>query len=78
MIKIDYSVHRYSKIDILTALSIIGSIQLALRHPAYTGPSAELARRIASDLEIWLEQVAPDVAAIASMGWNPDFDIHKG
>ena len=31
----------------LTWMTVVGCVQLALRHPGYTGPSAEIARKFA-------------------------------
>lgn len=53
---------------------LLSQLQLALRHPQNTGPSAEAARQIARRLQ---SIVAPHgaLAAVAERGWNPDYDV---
>lgn len=34
--------------DALTWMTVLGCVQLALRHPEYTGPSSEVARNFAT------------------------------
>lgn len=52
---------------------LIGQLQLALRHPANTGPSAQIAKILALRLQ---SIVAPDgvLALIAARGWHAEYD----
>ncbi len=53
---------------------LLSQLQLALRHPENTGPTAEAASSIARRLQ---SIVAPHgaLAAVAERGWNPDYDV---
>lgn len=60
--------------DVVTAWIIIGQVQLALRHPKNTGPTAEIARRA---IEHMIQVVAPEgtvLRDVAEKGWNSDYD----
>jgi len=63
------------EIDMVTAICIIGSIQLALRHPKHNGPSAQIAHDFARDLQKIVVEKFPAAAFTLEAGWNPDFDI---
>lgn len=62
-------------LDIVTAMCIIGQIQLASRHPANTGESAAIAASFARQLQEMVVAVAPKNEQLIEKGWNPDFDI---
>lgn len=59
--------------DTPTAWTILGQLQLALRHPMNTGPSAERTRRLALEVQA---KIAPSGArkALADLGWDPRYD----
>lgn len=44
------------ELDIPSILAIIGSIELALRHPENTGPSTMVARLVAAKMALYLYQ----------------------
>lgn len=52
---------------------LLGQLQLALRHPANTGPTAEAAEQFARHLQSVLG-MPPQLAAIAEQGWDPGYD----
>lgn len=67
--------HIDMKIDPVTAMCVIGNIQLATRHPANNGPSLRFAIQFARDLEKELVKLMPDREAIFAMGWDPQYDL---
>lgn len=61
--------------DAITAWSLMSQLQLALRHPENTGPTADMARDTAQKM---IEVLAPPGTAlreVAEMGWDKDYDI---
>ncbi len=58
----------------LQAWTIFCQIQLALRHPENTGPTANIARAIAIQLARALAPT-PALAEVAKRGWDAKFDI---
>jgi hypothetical protein len=71
LLKTDFGI----TLDVLSALSVIGTIQLASRHPNYTGPSRAVAIAFALELQEKVAEIAPSMEVILSMGWNPAFDV---
>jgi len=63
------------EIDFLSAMCIIGNIQLASRHPKNTGPSRKIAELFARMLQKIVVEKRPDVAELLEKGWNPIFDV---
>ena len=61
--------------DCLTCICVIGAIQLATRHPKFTGPSRAIAEKYARQLQQCVEEKLPATGAVLQMGWNPEFDI---
>ena len=61
------------KLTALDAWAILSQIQLASRHPENTGPTRNIAERIARQLQ---EQIAttPALAQTAEAGWDPEYD----
>ena len=57
----------------LQAWSLLGQIQLALRHPQNNGPTGDIAREIALGIQ---EKVAPSpaLAEVARRGWDKRYD----
>lgn len=55
------------------AWTLIGVLQLVLRHPAMTGASGDMARRM-KDALIATVARSPTLAAVARMGDDPRFD----
>lgn len=60
--------------DLLTALSVVGSIQLAVRHPLYTGITREAAERFARCLQAVIADSYPQLKELMENGWNPEYD----
>lgn len=60
-----------------TAWILLSHLQLALRHPANTGPLAMLGRDLARSLR---DRLAPSGALreVFDRGWNPAFDVEAG
>lgn len=54
---------------------LIAQLQLALRHPANTGPAADLTSRFAHHLIDRLAEVLPETREIALKGFDPAFDL---
>lgn len=52
---------------------LFSQLQLALRHPANTGPSSDIARDVAERLQARLP-LAPAMATIAARGWQSEYD----
>jgi hypothetical protein len=62
-------------LDVTSALSLIGNLQLALRHPANKGPSAAIARRVIDGLIEKLNTVGLTATAeVARLGDNAAYD----
>jgi hypothetical protein len=55
------------------AWALLGQIQLACRHPMNLGPTRQIAEQIARQLQAAVA-TTPALAAVAEMGWNPDYD----
>ena len=59
----------------LQAFYLLASLQLALRHPGYTGPSADTVKDIAAELESELcTDERPAMKEVARRGWIPRHD----
>ena len=58
-------------IDRLTALVVIGQIQLALRHPNNRGRSAEIA---VDFVQLLAAKLPPTMQQTVEMGFDPSFD----
>jgi len=62
-------------LDLSCCLSLVGTLQLALRHPNMVGPSAQIAHRfIAGIIERMKESGLPAHAELMEMGNHPEFD----
>lgn len=62
------------ELSLLDAFTVLGQLQLALRHPDNTGPAAQIARRIAGRIEAGLPQGGA-IARVAQLGWDPGADL---
>lgn len=73
-----YELRRQSDIQLvispMDALCLLGTIQLALRHPKNIGPSSKVAREFAKRLE---ERIAINDRwkNLCAMGWDSQFDL---
>jgi hypothetical protein len=61
-------------LDRLTALTVIGHIQLALRHPANRGASSVIAREFITRLA---ERLPPAMRESVAMGFDPAYDRER-
>ena|SRR5258707_4004084 len=63
-------------LDLTAALCLIGNLQLALRHPAHTGPSAQVARMIIDGVIARLGEAGYLAhAEVARLGDDPAYDL---
>ena len=55
--------------------AVFSCLQLALRHPKNTGPTAQVAERVTRQFQ---QMLAPDpesaLAQVAEMGWDAEYD----
>lgn len=63
------------EINTMQALGLLGTVQLALRHPRFPRQQTGIwARRFAQDLQGQIVKNAPGLAFICDAGWQKDFD----
>lgn len=55
-------------------MGLIATVQLALRHPEFSGPTAERMREMVDGLIARIEAVHPPLAALLRLGDNPEYD----
>lgn len=55
-------------------VAVVGHLQLALRHPANTGPSPEAVREFLDAFLAKIESLDPTLAAIMALGDEPEYD----
>lgn len=60
--------------DALTAWCILSHLQLALRHPDNTGPTAQTAREVAEQIIATLTEPGTALRQVAEMGWDARYD----
>jgi len=66
-------------LDLTTALSLIGSLQLALRHPGNIGPSSQISRQfIDGIIGRMMDHGYPAHAELAQLGYDPAHDEPSG
>jgi hypothetical protein len=63
------------ELDVPQAMGLLGTLQLAMRHPNYGGNVRHAMGEIASQLEFALQGVGPATAELCQRGWAPDHDI---
>ncbi|MCA1991874.1 MAG: hypothetical protein LDL41_07490 [Coleofasciculus sp. S288] len=56
---------------------LLAQLQLAMRHPANTGPGSETIRTFAIELQQRLVELEPDLQAVLEKGWHPEFDVKQ-
>jgi len=56
------------------AMTILGHLQLAARHPKSVGPATRLVREIASTLQEEIGAIGPALKQLAAAGWDTAFD----
>jgi hypothetical protein len=59
--------------SIIDLLSIVGALQLSLRHPAYKGPSTKLIRLFIQKVKFHLV-AQPALTEVIERGFDPAFD----
>lgn len=62
------------EVDGLTAMILLGNIQLALRHKSNTGPSAEIVKEFGELLQNKLRGIDAVADLTMEMGWDPEYD----
>lgn len=62
------------QIPALDAHCVASAIQLACRHPHFTGPTRQIAERVARQIFNAIA-TTPALAALAEKGWDPDYDV---
>ena len=62
-------------VDLYTWISVLGMLQLALRHPGVQGSvTAVTVEHFGRALESKLGEVCPEATEIMAQGWNPIYD----
>lgn len=71
--------HPYLKLDLDwgTAIAILGSLQLSLRHPGNSGVSARLVRHFCDEFISRVERADPPLAQLLRMGDDPQYDLPR-
>jgi hypothetical protein len=63
------------ELDPIYLFVLVGTVQLALRHPGNRGQSSEMAREAAIAFQQRLGELDPTIAAALEQGWHPEFDV---
>jgi hypothetical protein len=63
----------FIEMDVLTAICVLGNIQLATRHPANTGPSVGYAVRWGRELQEKIVEKIPETIRDHGNGLGPQF-----
>jgi hypothetical protein len=59
----------------IEATSLIGAIQLVLRHPGFRGPSSQVVRDLAIALQQGIASASPALGDQLQLGWDPAHDV---
>ncbi len=62
------------EISKIEAFTLVGQLQLALRHSANVGPGSEIAKQFALKLQAAVANT-PVLHEVISRGWHKEFDI---
>ena len=62
-------------VDLMSAICIIGNIQIAGRHPKNNGPSRKIAEDFARSLQLRVAKLHPNTGGMIEKGWDPDYDV---
>ena len=62
------------ELDAFSWMCVLGALQLATRHPAYTGPSSDIVRRVARNIQEMIS-LNDNIAILLELGWDPQFDV---
>ena len=60
--------------SIVQAMGLLGTLQLALRHPKNTGGTSRYMRELAMRLEAFLGACGPATSRLCRLGWDPTAD----
>ena len=64
------------ELDPFTAFTIVGLMQLALRHPLMeSGEGAEVARELGRQIQTSLGDIDTTIFDALEWGWNPELDM---
>jgi len=63
--------------DPMTAWCVLGSLQLALRHPGHKGASAKIAERFARAIQASIAPPGTELGRLAERGWHAVFDVPR-
>lgn len=58
----------------IQAAAVLGTLQLALRHPRHIGPSAQIVRDIAGLLQAELQMQNAAILPYLNAGWHEEVD----
>jgi hypothetical protein len=61
------------KLSALDAWCVLATIQLACRHPEFTGSTRQIAEGVARRMQASLT-LSPALQDLAERGWNPEYD----
>lgn len=61
-------------LDIATLLSIVGALQLAMRHPGFKGHAQSHAYQFVKSIEVAIPEDFPAIKETIGLGFNRDFD----
>lgn len=67
----------YLEIDAFSAFALVGTMQLALRHPGNVGHVAERMRDLARSIQEMLGKIDPLVERMCERGWHSCFDMPR-
>jgi len=63
-------------LDLPTLLSLVGALQLSLRHPRNTGPTSQIVRQLINGIIDRIETHGfKATAELMRLGFNPEHDI---
>lgn len=61
-------------LDASSAFALLSTLQLALRHPHFVGPTSHLIHELARGLQAELSIIGPTVRLVCERGWDKAFD----
>lgn len=61
-------------VDAIELYQLLAAVQLATRHPQFTGPARAAAERTARRIGALLCDLSPDIEASIAAGWDPQQD----
>ena len=61
--------------SVVQAMGLLGTLQLALRHPKNTGATSRYMRELARHIEAFLSECGPATARLCKLGWDQAEDV---